>query len=356
MAEKLRFGIYCEVQNGDGFDSVKTTRDVFQLILHADQLGYDVFSLIEHHFFEQFGISANPLAMFAAAAQAARNIRFRTLCHTLPLTNPAVKAGEIAVVDILTGGRLDCGVGRGHPWEYPPIGIPLEETQGRFEEALEILEQAFTMERFSYSGKYYQLKDIAVVPKPVQKPYPPVYMVGTSGASFDLGARKGWALAFGGPAPVSTFKPGVDRYLEACAKYGTKPTVACVRCVYMAEDERRARAEVEPALKGFFANNARPIYSVNPHMKQKLMQGGYAFYTTGMLEALTKLSYEEIVAGGYAFIGTPQKVLDQCAELREQIAVDEITIISHFGNIEPWKAAKTQELLAQEVMPKLRGS
>jgi len=113
---------------------------------------------------------------------------------------------------------------------------------GRYEEALEILELAFTQERFSFSGKYYHLDDVSVVPKPLQKPYPPVYMVGTSGAAFEIGARKGWALAFGGPAPVAAFKPGVDRYREACAKYGTKPTVACARCISRRMSGRRKRS------------------------------------------------------------------------------------------------------------------
>lgn len=354
MEKKLRFGIYCEIQNGIGFDFAKTIWDVFHLIEHADQCGYEVFNVIDHHFFQEFSISANSLALFCAAAQKTKRIRFRTLCHTLPLRNAVVIAGEIAAADIISGGRLDVGVGRGHAWEFPPAGIPLKESQGRYNESLDILELAWTRERFSYSGQYYKLNDVSVVPKPVQKPYPPIYMVGTSGASFEIGARKGWALAFGGPAPVSAFKPGIDRYLEACAKYGTKPTVACIRAVYMAEDERRARAECELAIKNFFANNTVPIYSVNPGMKQQMIDAGYAFYASGMLEDLAKLSYEEIVEGGYALIGTPSRVLEQCAELRDQLGVDEISILSHYGNIERWKAIKTQELFAEHVIPKLR--
>src|SRR6516165_8194186 len=233
------------MQTPPGKSHSAMTWEILRQIEHADQVGFDVYSVIDHHFFQEFSISANPLALFAAAAQRTRNIRLRTLCHTLPLRNPAVYAGEMAFADILTRGRLDLGVGRGHAWEYPPAGIPMEETQGRYEEALEILELAFTQERFSFRGKYYHLDDVSVVPKPLQKPFPPVYMVGTSGAAFEIGARKGWALAFGGPAPVAAFKPGVDRYREACAKYGTKPTVACVRAVYITEDERQARAECE---------------------------------------------------------------------------------------------------------------
>jgi alkanesulfonate monooxygenase SsuD/methylene tetrahydromethanopterin reductase-like flavin-dependent oxidoreductase (luciferase family) len=354
MANPLRFGIYTEIQNGLGCDESKVTWDVMRLIEHADSAGYDVFNLIEHHFFQRFSISANPLALFTAAAQRTNKIRFRTLCHTLPLTNPVVKAAEIAVADILTNGRLDVGVGRGHAWEYPPAGIPMRETQGRYDEALDILELAWTTEKFTYTGKYYQLKDVAVVPKPIQKPHPPVYMVGTSGASFERGAKKGWALGFGGPAPVSAFKPGVDRYRDACAKYGTKPVVACVRAVYLAESEKQARVECEGALKKFFAYNNSPVTTVNPSHKQEMLDAGYGFYASEMLEKLDKLSYDEIVDGGYAFIGTPAKVLEQCADLKENFGVDEISILSHYGNIELWKSTKTQELFAEGVMAHLR--
>jgi alkanesulfonate monooxygenase SsuD/methylene tetrahydromethanopterin reductase-like flavin-dependent oxidoreductase (luciferase family) len=354
MANALRFGVYCEIQNGLGCNEFKTIWDVFHLIEHADALGYDVFNLIEHHFFQRFSISANPLAMFAAAAQKTHHIRFRTLCHTLPLNNPVVKAGEIAEVDILTNGRLDVGVGRGHAWEYPPTGIPMQETQGRYDESLDILELAWVSDRFSYEGKYFHLKDISVVPKPIQKPYPPVYMVGTSGASFEKGAKKGWALAFGGPAPVSAFMPGVDRYREACAKYGTKPVVACIRAVYLAESERQAKIECEEALKKFFAYNSSAVSTVNPSRRQEMLDSGYGFYASGMLENLDKLSYEEIVDGGYALVGPPSKVLDQCAELKERYGVDEVSIISQYGNIELWKSAKTQELFAEKVIAQLR--
>jgi alkanesulfonate monooxygenase SsuD/methylene tetrahydromethanopterin reductase-like flavin-dependent oxidoreductase (luciferase family) len=355
MAKKLSFGIYDELHNGIGIDHAKTMWEVFSLVENAELLGYDHFSVIEHHFFPEFSISANSLAFFSAAAQKTRNIRFRTLCHTLPLRNPAVFAGEAAVADILTNGRLDIGVGRGHAWEYPAAGIPMEETQGRYEESLDILELAWTHERFSYAGKYYQLKDVSVVPKPLQKPYPPVYMVGSSGAAFEIGARKGWRLAFGGPVPVAFFKPGVDRYREACAKYGTKPTVACVRAVYITEDEKHARSESEAALKRFFAYSATamPTLRGDPAMKQRLLNSNYAFYASEVMELLPRLTYEQIVNEDYVFVGTASQVLEQCEALRKAVDIDELLIISHFANLELWKAVRTQELFARDVIPHL---
>src|SRR5215471_18978059 len=180
MSQALRFGTYTEIQSPPGRNHAELIWDVIALGEHADQRGFEVFCTLEHPFFEKFAINTNPLALFCTLAQRTRNLRFRALCHTLPLHNPMILAGEIAEADILTNGRLECGVGRGHAWLNEPANIVLEESQGRYVEALDILVKAWTEERFSYQGKYYQVKDLAVVPKPLQKPYPKIFQVGTS--------------------------------------------------------------------------------------------------------------------------------------------------------------------------------
>lgn len=111
--------------------------------------------------------------MICAVAQRTQRIRFRVALHTLPLCNPMRLAGEIAAADIISNGRLETGLGRGHAWLFERSSVDLAESRGRFDEALEILLRAWTEEKFSYQGKYYQFKDLNVVPKPLQKPYPP---------------------------------------------------------------------------------------------------------------------------------------------------------------------------------------
>lgn len=152
----MRFGIYCEIQTPPGKSHYDMIWEIMRQIEHADECGFDVYSTIDHHFFQKFSISANPLAMFAAAAQRTRRIRFRTALHTLPLENPMRLAGMIAETDILTNGRLECGLGRGHAWLFGPAALPLEESRPRYDEAVDILELAFSREKFSYAGKYLQ--------------------------------------------------------------------------------------------------------------------------------------------------------------------------------------------------------
>jgi alkanesulfonate monooxygenase SsuD/methylene tetrahydromethanopterin reductase-like flavin-dependent oxidoreductase (luciferase family) len=323
-------------------------------IIHADAVGFDSYSVIEQHFFPQFGISANPLAMFVAAAQHTQRIRFRTLCHTLPLHNPLILAGAIAEADLLTHGRMECGLGRGHAWLFPPASMPLAESRPRYEEALDLLTLAWTQEHFSYEGHYYHVRDVTVVPKPLQKPHPKLYMVGTSESSFIAAGTRGVSIAAGGPVPYSVYAPGIDGYKTACVGRGYTSDISFIRLVYLDEDESQVRTEAERYVRNFLDFNASAIDSL-AHRKEELTATGYGFYASGVAEMLRQITYDQCVQEELCFLGTPAQVIAQIRRLDQQIGgLNEMVIISNFGGIEHWKAIKTQHLFAQYVMPALR--
>src|SRR3954468_11350431 len=162
MGEPMRFGLYAEMQTPLDKPHAELYRELLAQMEHADQAGFDVYSVIEHHFFEQFSISANPLALFATAAARTQRLRFRVALHSLPLCNPMRLAGEIAAADILTGGRLEAGLGRGHAWLFGRSGVGLAESRGRFDEAVEVLLRAWTEEQFSYHGQFFSFTDLSV--------------------------------------------------------------------------------------------------------------------------------------------------------------------------------------------------
>lgn len=351
----MRFGIYVEMQAPPGKSHYELTWEIFQQIEHADRAGFDVYSVIDHHFFPQFSISANPLALFAAAAQRTQRIRFRTALHTLPLENPLRLAGRIAEVDILTNGRLECGLGRGHAWLYEPTNVALEESRPRYDEAIEILINAWTKEKFSYDGKYYKVKDLSVVPKPVQKPHPRLFTGGTSDITYQMAGERGWGIFVPPLLPYSVLEGPLDIYKKACAANGHQPDVVYIRPVYLDDDEKKIRKEVEQALLNFLAFNASPVYSLHDEEKKaELRAKGYGFYASGALESLTKLTYEEIVEQEIAFIGTPKKVIKQIKDLQKKGGIGELTIVANFGGLEYWKSIKTQHLFATQVMPAFR--
>jgi len=352
----MRFGIYCEIQTPPGKAHYDMTWEIMRQMEHADQCGFDVYSVIDHHFFQKFSISANPLAMFAAAAQRTKRIRFRTALHTLPLENPMRLAGMIAETDILTNGRLECGLGRGHAWLFGPSSLPLEESRPRYNEAIDILELAFTKEKFSYDGEYYKVKDVTVVPRPVQKPHPKFYTGGTSDITYQMAGEKGWGMFVPPLLPWHVLEAPLNIYKKACAAHGHEPDIVYIRPVYIDEDEKQIRREVEQALHNFLAFNASPIDSLQSEEKKaELRAKGYGFYASGALESLTKLSYDEIVEQEIGFIGPPEKVVRQVSALLEKGGIGELAIVSNFGGLEHWKSIKTQHMFAKHVMPAFRG-
>ncbi|MBL8800147.1 MAG: LLM class flavin-dependent oxidoreductase [Planctomycetia bacterium] len=348
----LRFGIYAELQTPPEKPHAELYREIMRQMEHADQAGFDVYSIIEHHFFQEFSTSANPLAMICAAAQNTQRLRFRVALHTLPLCNPMRLAGEIAAADIICNGRLETGLGRGHAWLFPATGVELAESRGRFNEALEILIRAWTQERFDFSGEFYQCRALSVVPKPLQKPYPPLYTGGTSLASYELAGKHGWGMFLPPLLPFKVMEPSINAYLKAAKEAGQQPNIVYIRPVYLGDDPQQIEQEVKPALLNFLKCNASPVRGLPS--KEELNAKGYAFYASGALESLTKLTYEQVVEQEIGFIGTPRQVIEQIQRLREQAPITELAIVSNFGGLEHWKVLKTQERFAREVMPAFR--
>ncbi len=348
----LKFGLYAELQTPPTKPHAELYTELLQQMEHADQAGFDVYSVIEHHFFPEFSISANPLALCSAAAQRTRRLRFRIALHTLPLTNPMRLAGEIAAADILTGGRLETGLGRGHAWLFGRSGVDLAESRGRFDEAVEILRRAWTEDKFSFQGKYYQFNDLTVVPKPLQKPHPPLFTGGTSLTTYEMAGRLGWGMFLPPLLPLDVMRPSIDAYLTAAAKAGQKPNIVYIRPVYLGDDPKQIEHEVKAYLHNFLAFNASPVKGLPS--KEELNAKGYGFYASGALESLTRLTYPDILEKDIGFIGTPAEVVAKIRRLREQVPITELAIVSNFGGLEHWKIIKTQELFAREVMPAFR--
>jgi alkanesulfonate monooxygenase SsuD/methylene tetrahydromethanopterin reductase-like flavin-dependent oxidoreductase (luciferase family) len=348
----MRFGVYTEMQCPPEKPHAQLYWEIQRQIEHADEVGFDVYSTIDHHFSQEFGISANPLALFCAAAQQARRIRFRTSLHVLPAKHPTILAGEIATADIITGGRLECGVGRGHAWLYHGLGIPITEAKARFDEALEILLRAWTEERFSYAGQFWQIHNARVVPRPLQKPHPPILTGGTSEASSELAGARGYGLLLAPAFSFTALERPIRVYQEACAKHGHTPHIVYLRPLYLGDDSAQIRQECEPYFRNFYAYIRKPrelIYQ----SKEELQKAGYGFYASAPLPSL---SYDDLVEQEWVFVGSPAQVIDKIAWLQEKAGITEFDIMANYGGMPHWQSLKQQELFARQVIPAFRGT
>jgi len=157
----------------------------------ADELGFDVVWLAEHHF-SPYGICPSLAPFAGAVAVATRRVRIGTAVVIAPFEHPLRIAEEWAEIDIISGGRLEFGLGRGYqPTEFRGLGVSMEGTRESFDESLEIVRRAWTEDRLTFRGKHYKVEDVRVLPKPIQKPHPPLWTAAVSPDTYTLAARRG---------------------------------------------------------------------------------------------------------------------------------------------------------------------
>src|SRR5437667_4832320 len=183
--------------------------------------------------------------VLAAAAQRTSRIRLGTAVTLLPLHSPIKIAEEAAICDILSDGRLEFGVGRGIARHYASYGIPPEESRGRFDEALDFILAAWTNESFSFDGKYFQARDLSLVPRPVQSPHPPVRIAANSPDTFPFAARRKFPI-FATPLinPPDKLKAGLAVYRDTLP-IGTPGDTALAFPVHVAASRAQARQDCE---------------------------------------------------------------------------------------------------------------
>ena len=159
-----------------------------------DTAGYDAVWLAEHHF-SGFSVCPSVHMMGVMAAARTKRLRIGTAVSLAPFYNPLRLAEEVALLDVLSGGRVNWGAGRGFERsEFKAFGIPGDESASRFHEAVDIVLRACTNEKLTYAGNYYSYDGVEVLPKPLQTPHPPVWMAATSTSAIDWAAAKGFSI------------------------------------------------------------------------------------------------------------------------------------------------------------------
>jgi alkanesulfonate monooxygenase SsuD/methylene tetrahydromethanopterin reductase-like flavin-dependent oxidoreductase (luciferase family) len=350
----MRFSLYSEVQLHPGKTAETVYAEMLEQIVHADRLGYDAYAVIEHFFFPKFSISANPTALFAAAAQRTRNIRFRTMLHALPYHNPTILAGVIHATDILTGGRYEWGVGRGHGWLPPLAGETLDEhSRPRYEEAVDLLFTALENESFSHHGTYFHVDGSHVAPF-VDRSYR-IFLGGTSDRTYQLAGERGWGVAVPPLLPYRVLERQLDLYRETCAASGHDPDIVWIHACHIDDDPDQAFTEGRLWVPAFIQGNCSPLTEYPKPPTDGLLAAGYGFYASGIMEQLSEVPYEQLIEDDYVWVGTPGDIV---ARIRETMQVceglTEVGITVNAGGAPHWMAIKNQQLFAEQVIPEFR--
>jgi alkanesulfonate monooxygenase SsuD/methylene tetrahydromethanopterin reductase-like flavin-dependent oxidoreductase (luciferase family) len=344
----MRFGFFDQLPCAPGYTERQRYGDILAQIELGDEVGFDTVWLGELHFSRGFSILADPLMVLAAAAQRTSRIRLGTAVTLLPMHNPVKIAEEAAICDILSGGRLELGVGRGTaPLHYAGYNIPQEESRARFDEALDFLIGAWTQESFSFEGKYFRAHELSVVPRPLQSPYPPLRIAANSPDTFPFAARRHFPI-FATPMINSPdkLKAGLAVYREGLAD---KPSdTALAFPVHVAASLEEARAQCEPGLMRFMHEAAARLRPLGNHDVKSFE----AFRQ--VLERMDRVTFSDIDREMGVF-GDPDYCVGRVQELRREYGMDEfICYFNQGGLMDPALVRETMTLFANEVMPDCR--
>jgi len=251
----MKFGLFGSAQaqrGGADIDSGAGFRDFIDYNVEAEALGYASSFVVEHHFtgFGQVSASLNLLTWVAARTST---LRLGTAVLVLPWHNPVLLAEQAATIDLLSGGRLEFGVGKGYRHnEFAGFCIPIAEADARFEESLSVILKAWTSnERFSHHGKFWNFENIVVEPPTRQKPHPPIWMAAGQPDSIRKVAQRGAKLLLD---QFASFPALIERFniykaeVEALGRRFDPMDVGVARAFYVAKDAEDKRKAVEARL------------------------------------------------------------------------------------------------------------
>jgi len=353
----MRFGTYYFLQAPPAIDHAEVIQREIEQMVWTEELGFDSIWLTEHHFID-YGLSVSPSVLAAAAAMRTQRVRIGLAAAILPFHDPIRLAEELALVDILSGGRLDVGVGRGNrPVEFEGLRVPQIENRERFDETLAVMVKAWTEERFSFDGRYFQIPEVRVIPKPVQHPHPPLYVVCVSADTIEATALRGLPMLNSIlRGPVDQLVAQRDAYINACRKAGrTEAEITTLlsrwgvsRHVYVAPTDAEALAQTHDAEMWYQEALRKFLIPERIERVHPLLQPGFR----AMAEKFAHVSWDDLVRETVAF-GSPDTVAERIAELG-RLGVGEVLCWMNFGGLPQHQVRRSMELFAREVMPRFR--
>ena len=348
----MHFGIFLEERRRVGGEGA-ALQEALELAEAAEAWGLDGVWLGEIHFNPARSVQSAPIALASFIAARTRRVRIGTAVQVLPLSHPLRIAEEVATVDQLSQGRFDFGIGRsGSPHAYDVLGIPYAESQARFEEALQIIREAWKGEPFSYAGTFYRFEQVTVSPRPYQAPHPPLRMAANSPETFPVVGRLGLPLFVGlRDLDIPELRRHLTAYREAWreARHPGQGDV-CLRVpIYAGTTEKEAVEEPHESITDFFRRHA------------DLTRAGIGRGDTGpaarrqaRADQLARLSYDDILRTRVAF-GTAASLTDRLAGLREELGLDGIVAELNPGGLLPMeRMQRTLRILTDEVIPAFR--
>jgi alkanesulfonate monooxygenase SsuD/methylene tetrahydromethanopterin reductase-like flavin-dependent oxidoreductase (luciferase family) len=340
----MDFGTFLLMQSPSARSSEEIYGRALDVAQAAEDLGFRNIWLAEHHF-STYGYLSRPVQLATYLAARTTRLRVGTAVIVVPLHHPLVIAEEIATLDLLAGGRVDIGLGRGYQhYEFERFGLELESGRGRWEESIDIILKAFGGRPFSYEGKHFRLPETTIFPQPVQRPHPPIWITAQSPDSVEAAVRRGFNVLTGGfGIPIertAEFRRLFDK-LVAEVKPPHPLQVGVQRAVYVTDSHADARAAAEEARW-----NMRVTLSLRHHRER--VEAGRAIAVPAPNEPDT-----DDLLDRFLVIGTPDTCIRQIRRIRDLVGITHFNCSFWFGDLEHARVLRSMELFAKEVRPAL---
>ncbi len=319
------------------FDSAEGFRDFIEYNVEAEALGFTGTFVVEHHFTGYGQVSAT-LNLLTWLGSRTTTLRLGTAVIVLPWHNPVLLAEQAATLDLLSGGRLDFGIGKGYRYnEFAGFRVTMDEADARFDECLEVILKAWTLnEPFSHHGKYWSFNDIVVEPPSAQRPHPAIWMGAGGESSVRQVAERGFNLLLGQYASPEDVGRSIAAYKSAVEAQGRRfdpMMVGVTRAFFVCDTE----ADKEAALERRLANRVRQLkLATRP---DGTVHGG-PDRATGNPDVVNRKS---------AMYGTPEDIAGKLDELRAAGAG--YILINGGGSGGGERGRQSLRRFAREVMP-----
>lgn len=314
-------------------------RRFLEMCAQGDDCGYEAIWVTEHHF-SDYGYSPNPLMLLAEAARVAPNARLGTAVLVLPLWNPVRLAEDVALLDVLSGGRVDVGVGRGYqPFEFATLQADLSKNRDVFNEALNIMLAAWTTDDFEYDGRQWKVPTTTVFPKPLQAPHPPIWMAATTPPSIRSAVERGYHVATGTGALFGELQMRnayIDDVLERVGRSPDGIERAANRFIFCST----SKSEIDDAIEqsrwqirvSRNLNGGSPPVNGRNHAKPYVGEVSAEEWQQRMI------------------IGDPEECIARLKKLAEA-GISYVYGLFDFGGLDHKTALRSMNLFSEEVMP-----
>ncbi len=351
----MKFAVFSLMQWPEDRSQEDVYRNELEQLTVAEVQGYHAAWLAEHHF-SRYGIG--PSIHLTAANLAARTERIRigTAVTILPFFHPLRVAEEIAMLDIMSNGRFDWGVGRGYQGhEFSGFGVDIGKSHLIFREQLDLIKRAWTGERFSHDGEFFQFPELECLPTPVQKPHPPIWVAALSPSTAEWAAEHGYPVLTDQFSPIQRIEETRGIYRKkarACSVDVSGFTFPTLRQVYVGETMAKAREEAGPALQWYYRSLARVG---SPGGPSGPVPENYSFYRLfgedGFNPDKDPEGFLSFLFDNCTIVGDEAYCRDKLVELQERIGLDYLLAWQNFGDLPHELTMASQRRLIDKVAP-----